>query len=124
MTKRKNPDTSIDAKNSLDPEDIAAIYRKIMISLAALGRGTFEDIAAHCKEPRERIWKRLSELHKDGVIYRTEFKKVLKSGRKGYCWALSNEHTPKTIHEEKVLKGKSISDYSKSINNIAQGKFF
>ncbi len=119
MAKKKLPETSLEARASLRPEEIRDMYRKIMVSLAALGQGTFEDISAHAKEPRERIWKRLSEMHDMGLIYRPGAKKVLKSGRQGYIWMLTGTALPKTEAENKALKGPSIADYSRDIQKLS-----
>src|SRR5687768_17302738 len=113
MTKRKIPETSKEAYNSLQPDDIREMYRKIMVALSAIGKGTFEDIAAKMKVERERVWKRLSEMQEMGLIYRPGSKKILKSGRNGFEWALTGTHLPKTEAAEKALKGKSVSDFSK-----------
>lgn len=120
MTKKKLPETSLDAFKSLQADDIRQMYRKIMVALSALGRGTMEEIAVHCKEPRDRIWKRLSEMQRMDLIYRPGTKKLLKSGRNGFEWALTGTHLPKTETSERALKGKGIADYSREISDISK----
>lgn len=127
MTKRKQSETSKAAYDSLQPDDIREMYRTIMITLSAIGMGTFEEIAAHAKVERERVWKRLSEMERMELIYRPGNKRVLRSGRQGYCWALTGQHLPKTEANERALKGKGIADYSREINDISkavQSKMF
>jgi predicted transcriptional regulator len=127
MAKRKVPETSKAAYDSLRQDDIRDMYRKIMVALSAIGKGTFEDIAAHMKVERERVWKRLSEMQEMGLIYRPGSKKILKSGRNGFEWALTESHLPKTEAAEKSLKGRSVSDFSKNISAIqktVQGEMF
>lgn len=84
--KRKNPETSIEAHNSLHQEYLSKIYKEIMAALGILGEATSEEIAAYLKRDHDKIWKRLSEMHKMELIYRPGKKKKLKSGRNGYTW--------------------------------------
>lgn len=88
--KRKNPETSIAAYKSLEPEELREIYKNIIKALGQLGEGTYEEIAAYLKESPARIWKRLSELHRMELIYRPGNKRLLKSGRNGFTWMLTN----------------------------------
>ena len=120
MTKRKNPDTSIAARNSLQPDQIAEIYRKILEALSVLGEGTFEEISSKAKLDKGRVWRRMNELQKLELVYRPGNKRPLRSGRLGYTWMLTDKSLPKTKNAERSLKGKTISDFSKSINTIAR----
>lgn len=120
MAKKQIPDTSREAFQSLDPSKLRETYKNILLALAELGSGNFEDIAAKMKVDKSTVWKRLSELHTMGLIYRPGTKKLLKSGRNGYCWALTSIGIPKTDQDMKALKGKSVSDYSKEITNISK----
>lgn len=103
MSKRKVPETSIEAHDSLSPEYLNDTYRVITKSLSEIGKGTVEDIAAHAKMDKHAVWKRMSELLKMEVIYRTEEKKVLKSGRKGFVWMLSEKYIIKTVVAQNAL---------------------
>lgn len=125
MSKRKAPpNTSIDAYHSLQPEHLAEIYRKILEALGKIGEGTFEEIASVAKLPKDRVWRRMNELQKLELVYRPGNKRPLRSGRLGYTWMLTDKSVPKTQNAERALKGKPVHEYAKSINNIAQGKFF
>jgi len=116
MAKKKNiPDTSKEAYKSLNPDEIRGAYRDIMIALSVLIKGTFEDISAYLGEDKSRIWKRLSEMERMGLIFRPGSKKVLKSGRQGYEWALTSNYIPKTEASEKALKGEAIVDYPRKL---------
>jgi len=117
MAKKQIPDTSIEAYKSLNPDEIRGTYRDIMIALSALIKGTFEDIAAYLGEDKSKIWKRLSEMERMGLIFRPGSKKILKSGRQGYEWALTSNYIPKTEAAEKALKGDAIVDYSRKLIN-------
>lgn len=111
MPKRKNPQTSLDAYRNLDPTRLAEIYVKIIESLKIIKEGNFEDIADHMKVKPEKIWKRLSELARAGLIHRTSTRKTLRSGDTGFTW----KPGPRTEKIEKVMPGDSISEYSKKL---------
>lgn len=117
MTKRKNPPTSAEAFKSITEDQLRAIYKKIIDALRLIGEGSQEDIAAKAKVDREKIWKRLSELHNMGFIYRPGNTRVLRSGRKGYTWMLTEAGIQKTTFE-KSMPGKSVSDFSKAISRV------
>lgn len=89
--KRHNPDTSIAAYKSLEATDLRDIYLRIVSALIVLGQGTFEDIAAHLKIDKSRVWKRLSEMERDQLIHRPGAKKKLSSGRNGYLWSVTEQ---------------------------------
>lgn len=116
----KIAETSVEAFRSLDPTQLSDTRRKIIYALSQLFEGTFEDIAAYLKVEKSTIWKRLSELAKDGLIYRTGNKKALRSGRAGYTWRLTDKTLPKTTTAEKMLKGPGIAHYSRKIISIAK----
>ncbi len=125
MPKRKVPETSIEAHDSLSPEYLNDTYRVITKSLSEIGKGTVEDIAAHAKIDKHAVWKRMSELLKMDAIYRTEEKKKLKSGRKGFVWMLSEKYIIKTVvaknalNPEKTQKEKPVE---KSTSKYVQQK--
>lgn len=120
MTKKQVPETSREAFHSLDPIQLAEIYRKILWGLSQLGEATFEELAVAIKEPKERVWKRMSELRDKGLIYRPGNKRMLRSNRMGYTWMLTKEGLPTTSKAEKALSGKTVADYSKSIQDISK----
>ncbi len=121
MAKKQVPDTSKAAFQSLDTSQLAEIYRNIMLALVKIGEGTTQEIAASAKEDHSRIWKRVSELGKMGIIYRPGNKRMMRSGRMGYTWMLTLEGVPKTEAAEKALKGKpTIQDHSRNIQSISK----
>lgn len=126
MSKRKQPETSKEAYLSLEPEKIQQIYVDIMKALSVIGEGTFEDIAAHLKIDKSRVWKRLSEMGKLGMIYNTGRKRILKSNRNGFTWMLTTNNTPKTDKEEANVfrKQTTFNDHVKNINQIIQPELF
>lgn len=125
MSKRKIIETSQAAYQSLQPDQIRAIYSKIIEALKVLGMASTEQIATHLTLEHAKIHKRVSEMCKLEMIYRPGKKVVNKSGRSSYVWCLRNNQPIVETKPEKVLPGKSVSDYAKSINNIArQGGLF
>lgn len=117
MAKANIPETSRDAYKSLEPEKIAKMYLNIVKALEEGGPMTYEGIAAHLGEKPERVWKRMSEAHRLGLVHRTGDRKTMSSGRQGFIWAAGG--TPEPVKKrERVMKGKTVADYSVSINKI------
>lgn len=108
MRKSNVPATSKEAYHSLDPEKIRDIYKRILWALSQINEGTYEDISRALKEKESRIWKRLKELSDMNLIYRTENKKLLSSGRKGYTWKATLQGSP------------TIQDHSRNIESITK----
>lgn len=107
MRKSKMPETSIEALKSLDAESVKNIYKRIAWALSKLGEGTWEDISRKLKEKDSKIWRRLSEMQRLNMVSRTDNRKVLSSGRKGYTWKLTPD------------QALTIQDYSRNIQAIA-----
>lgn len=117
MSNNKPPQTSIDAFNSLKEGEVKQTYSDIIWALSVIKKGTFEDIAKFLKCKPDRIWKRLDELgaKKYDLITRSGERKKLKSGRSGFVWSLK----PDTPIIERPIPGKSVQDFSRSINQIS-----
>ena len=122
MSKRKHISTSADAYNSLKPGQLAAIYRKIIEALKVLGQGSSQQISAHLTLDDDVVRKRLSELGKMGIIYKPGHKVPTKKGRDSYVWQLCSPGA-KTDTQNKVMTGKSVIDYSKTIQQIQNNLF-
>lgn len=113
---KKVQDTSKEAFYSLDPEMLVGLRKKIFKALQEIGAGHYEDIAKQAGIDPMKCWKRLSELMTDGLIHRTGDRKMLSSKRAGSVWAIGP--SSKTVkRRERVMKGPTIVDYSKSILN-------
>lgn len=121
MSKRKNPQTSVDAYKSLQPDQIRAIYQKIVEALKVLGMASTEQIAEYTTIAHPKIHKRVSEMEKLEMIYRPGTRVKTKSGRTAYQWTLCNNQPKVERKPEKALPGKSVSDYSKEILNPSSG---
>ncbi len=117
---RQVPETSKAAYHSLDPAKLSETKRQILYALSQLFEATHEELAAYMKVDRSVVWKRLSELEKDGLIYKPGNKKALRSGRAGFTYMLTDKSMPKTQASEKALKGPSIAHFSRKINDIAK----
>jgi predicted transcriptional regulator len=119
MPKRKNPETSTDAYRSLDPKKLNKTYNDILLALAAITEGTFEDIAAQMNVKESVVWKRLSELRDNHLIYRPGNRRPLKSGALGYTWMLVTKGKAPQKISERSLPGKTVSDFSKKIKQLS-----
>jgi len=120
MRKSKIQETSLEAYRSLDPVKLRETYKKIILALAELGSGTFEDIAKKMKVDKSVVWKRLSELERAKILYRPGNKKTLKSGRSGYIWMiLSLDEVNSIIEDAKLKSTPTVQDHSRNIQAIA-----
>lgn len=121
MPKRKNPETSIDAYKSLQPDQLKEIYQKIIEALKVLGTASTEQIADYTTLPHPKIHKRVSEMEKLEIIYRPGNRVATKSGRTAYVWCLCNQ--PITDNQQKVtekaLRGPTVADFSRDISSIS-----
>jgi hypothetical protein len=114
MPKRKLQSTSLNAYKSLDPENIRQMYKDIVFVLGQMqGGGSYEDIAKALKVKESRVWKRLGEAERIGLIHRSG-RKILSSGRAGSIWKVGPKGASLVI-ENKGLPGPSVSDYAKAI---------
>lgn len=111
MKKKCPPQTSIDAFHSLDPEKISQIQKDIVMALRVKGPMTYEQIASHLKKDPSRIWKRMSEGHRMGIVERTGERRKMASGRDGFIWK-ATDLLPIT---EKAIEGKAVVDFSRAL---------
>lgn len=121
--KRKNqPETSRAAFHSLDQARLAGTYKKIVDALTVIGEGNYEAISRQAGEKEEKIWKRLKESCEKGLIHNTGKTVMTKNNRMSYVFALGP--APTTVKKkERVMKGKSVADYSKAILNQPERLF-
>ena len=120
MSKRKVPDTSKEAYASLDPAQLNETYRKILYALAQLGEATSQEAAAFSKVDHAVFWKRMVDLERMELIYKPGTKRLLKSGRMGYCYRLKGAAIPITLQHIKALKGPTVADHSRKIKSISE----
>lgn len=87
---------------------------KILVGLERLKiGGTFEEISLTSGMKDSQVWKRLSEMEKDGTIFNTGITRKLKSGVHGIVWQkvglkpiepISNPKTKEQVRANKILK--------------------
>lgn len=123
---RKNPDTSLAAAKSFTEPMKQTHYNKIIEALKVLGVCNYETIGDYLgMRNNVQIARRLKEMMPPSIdnpkglnlIFQIGSKSPTKSGRMAYNYQLTGTQ-PKTDNEtktEKPLKGKSVSDYSKTL---------
>lgn len=87
---RKNPDTSLEAyyNRIVDTGARETTYKKILDALKKIGEGNYELIAAAANEKESRIWKRIGELRKDGLVIDTGKRMQTKDNNASMIYAL------------------------------------
>lgn len=122
MRKREHCDTSADALASIKSEQMVALYRKIIEALKIIGQGSSQQISAYLTLEDDVVRKRLSELGRMGIIYKPGHKVPTKKKRDSYVWQLCSAGA-KTDIQNKTMAGKSVVDYSRTIQSIEQSLF-
>lgn len=115
--KKKQIDTSRAAFDSLNPITISIRMQKIADRLKTLGKGNYEQIAIAAGLREDQVWKRLIDCMKAGLIHRTEEKRKTKDNRDSYVFA-PGPATQIAARKERVMKGKTVAQFSKDILNI------
>jgi hypothetical protein len=94
MPKKRVCETSRLAHNSIK-EHKAAVYEKIEKALEKLKiGGTFEEIAEAALLDPPQVWKRLSEMQRDGTIFNLPTTRPTKSGREAMVRQLVKLRVP------------------------------
>lgn len=115
--KRKNPQTSLDAYNSIDPIKVSQTMQKISDALIAIKKGNYEMIAEQAGMPEQKTWKRLIDCVRAKLIHRTEETKLTKNGYKSYLFA-PGPASEEVEKKKKVMKGPTVQQFSKAINQL------
>ena len=89
------------------------LKEKIFASMKINGSGTYEQIAKAAGLRNDQVWKRLSEMENEGLIYSTTMTDRLSSGKQGMIWALCIP-----VDKVEAVTEKIISHYTE------QGKLF
>ena len=107
MTRQHKP-TSKEGENYIQPfkknhkEKILEGLERLKIG------GTHEELSAVCGLRPDQVWKRLSELEREGGIFYTGLTRKLKSGVSGMVWQkvglkpMTVTSNPKTDKEQKA----------------------
>lgn len=119
MSKSKLPATSMEAYRHKDmPDMISAHHFKIIMALRASKLGMmYEQIAGNTRLEKHQIGRRISELEKKQLIYKTGEKRKTSTNRNAFVYKLTPDGEAYII-PEKYLPGKSISQHSKEIHEI------
>lgn len=116
MSKRKLPETSLEAWRSITPEQLSDHHAKILTALSELKKASAEQISTHTNLHYWQITRRMSELERKQLIYKTGAKVATRTGRSAAVYALCKPEEIPVKETVSVLPGKSISDYSKEIS--------
>lgn len=116
MSKRKLPETSLEAWRSITPEQLSDHHAKILAALSELKKASAEQISTHTNLHYWQITRRMSELERKNLIYKTGTKVATRTGRNAAVYAIYVLGEEPVKETESVLPGKSISDYSKEIS--------
>lgn len=126
MPKRNSnpPETSLEAWRSITKEHLLEHHAKILCALRDLRTASAEQISTRTNLTHHQVNRRMSELERMEIIYRTGARVVTRTGRSASCWSLRNPNeAPKKVTESSI-KGSSISDYSRALIKISQPKLF
>jgi predicted transcriptional regulator len=121
--KRVRVETSIEAYRKLDPIRVSQTMQKISDALKTIQKGNYEMIAVAAGLKQSQTWKRLIDCVRAGLIHRIDETMLTKDGCKSYLYA-PGPATQIAAKKERVMKGKTISQYSKDILSFQQEKLF
>lgn len=92
--------TSRAANRFMDDTGAKITHRdKILAALRNMKEGTFEAIARYAQMKDSQVWKRISELERDGLIIDSGKKARLSSGCMGIVWRIVEQD----VTEQKEL---------------------
>lgn len=106
---RKLPDTSKAAYESVKPELIPNHHAKILEAFDKVESATYEEAADLCGLDRIAVGRRISELIKEGKLYRTDLKRKTSTQRDAYLIAKVDAGLPKAEEKTKIAKPKPTS---------------
>lgn len=95
---------------------------KIAEALKVIGKGNYEDISRASGMPESKVWKRLIDCVRAGLIHRLDETKKTKQNNKSYLFA-PGPATQLQKKRERVMKGPSISQFAKKILNQPERLF-
>lgn len=113
--KRKQPETSLEAYRNLDPVRLSRLHQDMVRAVGALNEANYEAIANFLMLKPEKVWKRLNEVERAGAIYKPGNTILTRNGAKSYTYRLTKPGESTAPVTEKILPGKSISDFSKKL---------
>ena len=121
---RTNPKTSmLSYEKIMKPGAREGTYYKIILALEWINEGTAWEIAAQARIKPDKVWKRLSELRRDGVIFDTQKTRLSPDGNSAMVYAMSNRKDEYNLPppERHYMEGQTTAaDYA--TNLIAKTK--
>lgn len=113
--KRKNPQTSIDAHNSVK-EAKSYYHEKLIAALRELKVGaTYEEAATKAGIRPDQAWRRMSELVAAGICYNTGITRKTSSGRSAMVRQLTTLQEPELSKRD--LSETNIIDHPQYFEN-------
>ena len=118
---RTNPQTSLDAWRSMDGKILADHYCKILTALDLLGTGIYEEIATQVGfTDKNQVSRRLAELERMELVYKTGEKGLTKSNRQAFKYKIRTKETIVPTIEKFTPPDTTAADFANMI--IAQTK--
>ena len=100
----RQPQTSREAWKSISKEQLSNHHLKIISALEKLKAASAEQIAAYCSLDHWQVNRRMSELEKEGRVYKRGDTTKTKTGRSAYLWRRSYESlNSKPIIQKKLF---------------------
>lgn len=123
---RTNPQTSLDAWRSMDGKILADHYCKILTALDLLGTGIYEEIATQVGfTDKNQVSRRLAELERMELVYKTGEKGLTKSNRQAFKYKIRTKETIVPNIEKFTPPDTTAADYANMIiANTKLGKAF
>lgn len=116
---KKFSETSLEAFASVSDEMRKKHHEKILDALGNSKKGLmYEQIAAQIRMDKHQVGRRLNELEKKKLIYKTG-EKILTSSRRNACVYKVTTNGEKNAQPEKLMPGKTVSDFSKDIKQLS-----
>src|SRR6185437_3168790 len=112
---KKLPITSLEAYRQVNSEMLVNHHSKIISTLKSAKNGLiYEQIAAQLKLDKHQIGRRLSELERMQVVYKTGEKRLTSTNRNAFVYKIV-ENGEVSAEPERMMKGESVSDISKKL---------
>jgi hypothetical protein len=119
---RNNPTTSHEAYASMTSVILADHYQKILSSLKVLGKAIYEEIALQNEwGDKNRVSRRLLEMERMGLVYKTGEKRLTTSKRNANVYALVT-NGQKSVEPERVDKNTTTAADFANLIIAASGK--
>jgi predicted ArsR family transcriptional regulator len=122
--KRKLPSTSHAANDAMTKDIKEAHYSRILTALRKLRSANYEAIAQQARMDRHAVGRRLIELLREGKVWKPGGMSKTSTGRNAFTYQCIEDKVVIPAPVEKSVKGKSISQFSKRIQQISQQSLF